>query len=108
MKNETTYNGWTNYETWRINLEFFDNNIVYDYCTQYFDQCGDMPTVYDVQCYLIEHINFIVENEYEKSFLIPIAEIVFGRVNYREIAETQLNDIIESEKIKEILQTEES
>jgi len=24
MKNENTYNGWTNYATWRINLEMFD------------------------------------------------------------------------------------
>ena len=25
MKNET-YNGWTNYETWRVNLELFDGD----------------------------------------------------------------------------------
>lgn len=24
-KQETTYNGWTNYATWRINLEIFDD-----------------------------------------------------------------------------------
>ena len=30
MKNQT-YNGWTNYATWRVNLEIFDN------CEQYFD-----------------------------------------------------------------------
>ena len=24
-KQETTYNGWTNYATWRVNLEFFDD-----------------------------------------------------------------------------------
>jgi hypothetical protein len=26
MKNNNTYNGWTNYETWRINLELFDGD----------------------------------------------------------------------------------
>ena len=26
MKNDTTYNGWTNYETWRVNLELFDGD----------------------------------------------------------------------------------
>jgi len=24
MSNNTTYNGWTNYATWRVNLEIFD------------------------------------------------------------------------------------
>ena len=24
MDKDTTYNGWTNYETWRVNLEMFD------------------------------------------------------------------------------------
>jgi len=26
MKKDNTYNGWTNYETWRINLELFDGD----------------------------------------------------------------------------------
>ena len=26
MKTDTTYNGWTNYETWRVNLELFDGD----------------------------------------------------------------------------------
>jgi len=25
MRTESTYNGWTNYPTWRINLELWDN-----------------------------------------------------------------------------------
>ena len=26
MTTDNTYNGWTNYETWRIHLEWFDDN----------------------------------------------------------------------------------
>ena len=26
MKNDNTYNGWTNYETWRVNLELFNGD----------------------------------------------------------------------------------
>jgi vancomycin permeability regulator SanA len=26
MKTDNTYNGWTNYETWRVNLELFDGD----------------------------------------------------------------------------------
>jgi hypothetical protein len=29
--NDTKYNGWTNYETWRVNLEIFDGFDPYDY-----------------------------------------------------------------------------
>ena len=28
MPNDTRYNGWTNYATWRVNLELFDNGGV--------------------------------------------------------------------------------
>ena len=28
---DTTYNGWTNYETWRVNLEIFDGFDPTDY-----------------------------------------------------------------------------
>jgi hypothetical protein len=28
MEKDTTYNGWTNYATWRINLEVFDGNEI--------------------------------------------------------------------------------
>lgn len=28
---EKTYNGWTNYATWRVNLEIFDNFNLEDY-----------------------------------------------------------------------------
>jgi hypothetical protein len=59
MKNEN-YNGWTNYATWRINLEIFDGWNPYDYyqvskvdpialaddCKEYAEQivfeCGDL------------------------------------------------------------------
>ena len=36
MKADTTYNGWTNYETWRINLEVFDGNeYIHELATDY-------------------------------------------------------------------------
>jgi hypothetical protein len=30
MSNNTTYNGWTNYATWRVNLEIFDGMVASD------------------------------------------------------------------------------
>ena len=59
---DTTYNGWTNYATWRVNLEIFDGFDPYDYFSdnqadiddwlpeslkEYAEQvifeCGDVP-----------------------------------------------------------------
>jgi len=31
MTTDNKYNGWTNYETWRVNLEIFDNFDISDY-----------------------------------------------------------------------------
>jgi hypothetical protein len=30
MPNDTRYNGWTNYATWRVNLELFDSETLSD------------------------------------------------------------------------------
>ncbi len=30
MSNNTTYNGWTNYATWRVNLEVFNGMVASD------------------------------------------------------------------------------
>lgn len=32
---DKTYNGWTNYATWRVNLEIFDGFDPYDYFSDY-------------------------------------------------------------------------
>lgn len=97
MNNEQTYNGWTNYATWRVNLEFFDNNFVYDYCEQHFQQCGEMPTVYDVTEHLKTYILEIIDQEYEKSFLVSYAECFISQADFYDIAETQLSGITETE-----------
>jgi hypothetical protein len=36
--NDQKYNGWTNYATWRVNLEIFDGIDLMDYGWQKFDE----------------------------------------------------------------------
>ena len=43
MKNQNEYNGWTNYATWRINLELFSDMDVEDY----FDEFPDVDELKD-------------------------------------------------------------
>jgi hypothetical protein len=74
------YNGWTNYETWRINLEIFDG----------FD-CDGFDNSDDLSDYLKEYLE-----EYIKETSTGIAQdyalAFISEVNYLEIAETLLND----------------
>ncbi len=39
--NNLTHNGWTNYATWRVNLEIFDSLDL----AEFFDSAPDLPTV---------------------------------------------------------------
>ena len=41
--NYEKYNGWTNYATWRVNLEFFDGDDV-SYTPVNWDEIAEQPT----------------------------------------------------------------
>jgi hypothetical protein len=40
------YNGWTNYATWRVNLEFFDDNNYFDTDYRCADDCRQFVESY--------------------------------------------------------------
>ena len=42
MDTDTTYNGWTNYETWRVNLEMFDADFSSDNDSDAYDLGQDL------------------------------------------------------------------
>lgn len=76
----TTYNGWTNYATWRVNLELVDGNEPTTFC-----QTGaDTPEhilADNIQCYCEDYINETANGlarDYALAFL--------AQVNWREIA----------------------
>ena len=75
--NINEYNGWTNYATWRINLELFSDIDV----TDYFDE---LPTTEILEEY-VENVvfdyagHFGLVEDYARAFL--------NNVNYYEILE---------------------
>ena len=71
MKTEN-YNGWTNYETWRINLELWDG---------YETECPLSPEEVEEMTY--EYIN----PDGEESIRVDYAMAFVNQVNWREIAE---------------------
>jgi len=69
---EKTYNGWTNYATWRIALEFFDG----------FDCDGFEYSAEALQDMVIEHL----ESE-ANGLALDYAMAFINDVNWYEIAE---------------------
>ena len=75
IKND--YNGWTNYATWRINLELFNDMNV----TDYFDEFPTIEMLEDyVENVVFDHSgHFGLMEDYARAFLC--------NVNYYEILE---------------------
>lgn len=75
------YNGWTNYATWRINLELIDG---YE-----FDEHQTAESLEDfVEEIAFAHIEDGIVKDYARAFLLD--------VNWHELAE-HLNDNLENE-----------
>ena len=89
QENNEKYNGWTNYATWRINLEIFDGydpdgqKVDHESVKEYAEEiiftgyCGNLP-------------------ESELSLMQSYAEAFVSDVNWHEIAE-HINEEISSD-----------
>lgn len=87
---DTTYNGWTNYATWRINLEMFDAfnpNAEYE----------NKPETSELADYMKEFAEELLESEADcngnaPSLVFAYAMAFLSDVNWYEIAENKLAD----------------
>ena len=75
IKND--YNGWTNYATWRINLELFNDMDV----TDYFDE---LPTTVMLEDYVE---NVVFDHSGRMGLMEDYARAFLCNVNYHEILE---------------------
>jgi hypothetical protein len=90
------YNGWTNYETWRINLEMLDGMSLEDmgfrraeFLDEYRrDQFTDRLAA-DLEAYVCD----IVEAD-AKGFALDLAQSFLAKVDWDEIAEHMVADSI--------------
>lgn len=86
----TKYNGWTNYETWRVNLEMIEGINPHDMGWNESDP-------YDLGQILREHCNEMLECEGSEGFALQYARAFLDNVNWREIAK----HMIEAYDLKE-------
>ena len=76
---DTKYNGWTNYATWRVNLEVFDNFDVTN-----LDHFND---TYELSILLKEYLNWFIDETTEDGLTKDYALAFISDVNWYEIAE---------------------
>jgi hypothetical protein len=91
---DTKYNGWTNYETWRVNLEIFDGFDPFDNFAD--DQATMMDWLADS---LKEYAETLI---YEAgggdgNIAVDYALAFLQNVNWREIAEHMFLDYADEE-----------
>jgi len=84
-----TYNGWTNYATWRVNLEMFDGCDLTDYGWQKLDK-------FDLAQEMKEYAEEFIELESGKGLARDYALAFLSYVNWREIAEHMIEDYSEA------------
>ena len=75
----TTYNGWTNYATWRINLEIFDEIPLEDFSVE-------KDNVYDLSLAMKERAEYYVECSSEQGLARDYALAFLSDVDWYEIA----------------------
>lgn len=80
-----TYNGWTNYATWRVNLEVFDGQSLRDLGMQKLN-------LHDLGYALMHHANEVIEMDGVKGLALDYARAFIADVCWREIAGHYLVD----------------
>ena len=96
---DTKYNGWTNYATWRVNLEIFDGFDPFDNFSD--DQANMMDWLADA---LKEYAETLI---YEAgggdgNIAVDYALAFLSDVNWREIAEHMFMDYADDEDDEDI------
>ena len=94
LNNNTTYNGWFNYATWRVKLEMFDGMTLDDVGFTPDGEDRDDDEV-DLATHLKEMAIERIESE-SSGLARDYALTFIGYVNFREIAEHMLEDFCET------------
>ena len=77
---QSTYNGWTNYATWRVHLELFD-------CIYNDDEMFDLSQdVYELGQELKQYAEDAIENSSDEGLARDYALAFLSDVNWYEIA----------------------
>jgi len=86
---DKTYNGWTNYATWRVGLEIFDGlNPIEDWGLE-----GETLTESELAELLQEHAEELVSQTTPEGLALDYALAFMSDVNWYEIARHMLEEV---------------
>ena len=84
------YNGWTNYATWRVNLEIFDNMELGDFYG-YADARPSEIDVYELSDTFKEYADEALTIDGESGLAVDYARAFISEVNWQEIARSMID-----------------
>jgi hypothetical protein len=87
---DTSYNGWANYATWRVQLEIFDNISAGDFN----GMDDEEPDAYQLAQDMQERAEYYIECSSEAGLARDYAMAFLSDVNWRELAEHMIEDYI--------------
>ena len=80
----STYNGWSNWETWKTNLEILDGMTAEDLCIDHFE----VSEAYEAGQMVADYVGEVIEAEYTHSgFIGGIVNDFLNSVNWTELAQ---------------------
>lgn len=85
------YNGWTNYATWRVNLEVFDGMELEEFFRR-------KPELGDLAEWAKEYVQEILECDTKEGLALDYARAFVSDVNYWELAKHWLDDFWQEEE----------
>lgn len=89
------YNGWANYETWRVNLEIFDGITARDLTGLH------VPPIVDIKESAKEYAQQLIESTSPEGFARDYALAFLDAVEWWEIANRLAADLEESNEEEE-------
>ena len=96
----TKYNGWSNHSTWMVNLWFDNFDFTED--LEMFERCETNDDVNDV---IAEYISVTVDEYIElynrEGFILDVIQSTLNEVDYHEIAEQYLQDVIDELELRQ-------
>lgn len=105
ITNTTKYNGWSNYETWLCNM-WFDSSFDFTDDLEMFDKCTTNDDVLDIiESYTESTITDFVECSFADGdmhgFVHDMLNSAMSEIDYREIAEQYLQDVIDELELRQ-------
>lgn len=85
----TTYNGWTNYATWRVNLELIDD--IEDKATMY--GITEYTETYELAKNIEEYVQECLSNDMPNELTLSYAMAFIAEVNWYEIAQNLIEEV---------------